>query len=364
MANIKAIEELSNAFGPSGFEDDVVKIVKKYADGLDFGSDSMNNAYIRLNRNRGDRPLVMLDCHSDEVGFMVQSITAKGLIKFLPLGSWVVTNIPAHPVLIRNSRGEFIKGITTSRPPHFISEADRERKLTLDDIYIDVGATSRDEVINDFAIEPGNAAVPDVTFSYNKKNGVMYGKAFDNRMGCLCVIEIMQRLKGVSLAVDVVGAFASQEEVGARGAEVTAREVKPDLAIVFEGSPADDLYYDEYAAQGCLKKGAQIRYLDRSMVSNPYFIRFAKEIAAEKGIPYQCAVRAQGGTNAGKIHVSNKGVPTLVLGIPVRYAHTHYNYSAEADIDASVELAVNVIKRLDRDKVRELLKRDQDFGTR
>ena len=358
MANIKAIEELSNAFGPPGFEDDVVEVIKKYSPGLELEVDSMNNVFTRLNSNKGNRPIIMLDCHSDEVGFMVQAITPKGLISFLPLGGWVITNIPAHPVVIQNSRGEFIKGITTSRPPHFINEADREKKLVLDDIYIDVGATSREEVINDFAIEPGNVVVPDVTFYYNKKNGVVLGKAFDNRMGCLCIVEVMQKLKDENLNIDVIGAYAAQEEVGMRGAEVTARVIKPDFAIVFEGSPADDIYYDEFTAQGCLKKGTQIRHVDKSMVSNPHFIKFAKEVANAKNITYQSAVRAQGGTNAGKIHVSNKGVPTLVLGIPSRYVHTHYCYSAEFDIDATVNLAVEVIKSLTNDKMKDLLKRN------
>jgi len=356
MANIKAIEELSNVFGPSGFEDDVVKVIKKYTAGLETKVDSMNNVYSKLKGNLGERPLIMLDCHSDEVGFMVQAITSKGLLSILPLGGWVTTNVPAHPVLVQNSRGELAKGITTSRAPHFIKEADRDKKLALDDIYVDVGATSREEVINDFGIEPGNAIAPDVNFYYNKENGIMMGKAFDNRMGCLCIIEVMQKLKDEKINVDVIGAFATQEEVGTRGAEVTARTVNPDLAIVFEGSPADDIYYDEFSAQCCLKKGTQIRHLDKSMVSNPCFIRFAKDIAKENNIAYQSAVRAQGGTNAGKIHLSNKGVPTLVLGIPVRYAHSHYCYSSEFDIDATVNLAVEVIKNLTDDKIKELLK--------
>jgi putative aminopeptidase FrvX len=199
MANIKAIEELSNAFGPSGFEDDVVEVIKKYSPGLELEADSMNNVYTKLRGNKGNRPLIMLDCHSDEVGFMVQSITSKGLIKFLPLGGWITANVPAHTVIIRNSRCEYIKGITTSRPPHFMNEADREKKLALEDIYIDIGAASREEVIDVFGIEPGDPVVPDVTFEYNEKNGVLFGKAFDNRMGCLCLMEVMQRLKDTGL---------------------------------------------------------------------------------------------------------------------------------------------------------------------
>ena len=356
MINLKAIEELSNAFGPPGFEDNVVEVIKKYSTGVEVEVDSMNNVFTRLHGNKGNRPVIMLDCHTDELGFMVQAITPKGLIKFLPLGGWIITNVPAHAVIIQNSRGEFIKGVTTSKPPHFMSEADREKRLVIEDIYIDVGATSRDEVLNDFAIEPGNPIVPDVTFQYNKNNGVFLGKAFDNRMGCFCIIDVMQRLRHENLNIDVVGAFAVQEEVGMRGAAVTSRIVKPDLAIVFEGSPADDIYYDKFTAQGCLKEGTQIRHIDKSMISNPHFIKFAKEVAKVKEIAFQSAVRAMGSTNAGIIHVSNKGVPTLVLGIPTRYAHTHYCYSAEFDVAATVDLAVEVIKNLTEEKVKELLK--------
>lgn len=254
MTNIKAIEELSNAFGPSGFEEDVVKVIRKYQEEMNVRVDSMNNVYSSLKGNTGNRVTVMLDAHSDEVGFMVQSVMSNGLIRFQPLGGWITTNIPAHEVVIRNGRGEYIKGITTSRPPHFMSEADRERKLMLEDIFIDVGATSRAEVIEDFGIEAGDPVAPSVNFRYNEKNGVVMGKAFDNRMGCLCIIETLERLKEEVLNIDVIGAFAAQEEVGTRGAEVTARTVQPDLAIVFEGSPADDLYYDEFTAQGSLKK--------------------------------------------------------------------------------------------------------------
>ena len=134
--------------------------------------------------------------------------------------------------------------------------------------------------------------------------------------------------------------------------------VKPDMAFVFEGSPADDMYYDAFEAQGVLKKGVQIRHLDQSYISHRGFINLAIEKAKEKDIPFQSAVRRGGGTNAGKIHLSEKAVPVLVLGIPSRYVHTHYSFAAEDDIDAAVNLAVEVIKSLHPEKVRELCKSD------
>ena len=156
------------------------------------------------------------------------------------------------------------------------------------------------------------------------------------------------------IGIDVIGALASQEEVGTRGAYVTSQVVQPDYAIVFEGSPADDLYYDAYTAQCALKKGAQIRHMDSSYISHRRFIDFAKNLADIHHIPYQSAVRRKGGTNAGKIHVQGKSVPVLVLGVPSRYVHTHYNFAALDDLHSTVSLAVEVIKSLQIDSLNYL----------
>ena len=159
----------------------------------------------------------------------------------------------------------------------------------------------------------------------------------------------MRRLKeegSDSLPVEPVGAFASQEEVGERGAMVTSVKVKPDFAVVFEGTPADDYYFrgESTLIQGGLRKGVQIRHFDRSTISNPRFIQYAADIAEEKGIRYQCAVRRGGGTNAGIITTKTKDVPTLVLGVPCRYVHTSNNFMAAEDIDAAVDLAVQTMR--------------------
>ena len=168
----------------------------------------------------------------------------------------------------------------------------------------------------------------------------------------------MKALAGENLAVDVMGAFAAQEEVGTRGAKVTAQVVKPDLAIVFEGSPADDFYYSVGLAQGALKKGTQIRHLDKSYISNKEFIALAHEIGDKFGIPYQDAVRCGGSTNAGVISLTNQAVPVLVLGIPCRYVHTHYNFCAVQDIDATVRMAAEVIRALNGENMAKILRKD------
>lgn len=344
---LKRIEALTNAFGPSGFEEDVVKEIIAMALPFDIEVDAMHNVYMSLKTNTGNRPRVMLDAHHDEVGFMVQSITANGLISIATLGGWVPTNVPAHTVLIKTQKGDFVRGIVASKPPHFMSEKEKAAPLEIESLLIDVGVTSRDEVTDVFGIQVGDPIAPEVNFSFEEKTGVLFGKAFDNRLGCISVIETMLRLsEGGDPGVDVIGALASQEEVGTRGAYVTSQVVKPDYGIVFEGSPADDLYFDRFTAQCALKSGTQIRHLDSSYVSHRGFIDFAKGIADEKGIKYQSAVRRKGGTNAGRIHMQGKAVPVLVLGVPSRYVHTHYNYSALEDIESTVSLAVEVVRQI------------------
>ena len=356
MANLKLIEEITNAFGPSGFEDDVVKVVKNNCPEFDVESDAMHNIFMRMKTHTGKKPVIMLDAHTDELGFIVQHIKANGLISFVNLGGWVATNVPAHSVYIRNRKGELIKGITTSKPPHFMNDAERAAKLDIEGIYIDVGASSRDEVINVFGIDVGDPVMPDVQFEYNEKNDTLFGKAFDNRMGCYCIIETMKKLvEEQNLYVDIVGGFAAQEEVGTRGAQITANTLKPDLAIVFEGSPADDLYRNQFEAQCALKKGTQIRHMDSSVISNPEFIAFAKEIGEKNNIPYQCTVRRRGSNDAGKIHLfTGTNIPCLVLGIPCRYVHTHYNWCAQSDVDATVNMAAEVIKALSEEAMNRI----------
>lgn len=351
MNALKMIEDLSNAYGAPGFEENVLDVVQEYCGELTYQRDSMMNGYLELENKDNKKMTVMLDAHLDEVAFMVQSIDEKGLLHFIKLGGWIDTNIPAHLVRVRNEDGEYIQGVVTSKPPHFMTEEERGKKITFLDMQIDIGATSREEVIQDFKISVAAPVVPDVTFTFNDRNQIMMGKAFDNRLGCAAVIETLKRLQNEDTAIHAVGALAAQEEVGTRGAQVTSNRVKPDFAIVFEGSPADDIYRDKYSAQGVLHGGPQIRHRDNSYVSHQGLIRYAKHIASKQHITCQDAVRLSGGTNAGKIHLSNEGVPTLVLGIPTRYAHTHYCYASYRDFQATVSLAVEIIKAITEDTI-------------
>ncbi|MCI8950133.1 MAG: M20/M25/M40 family metallo-hydrolase [Lachnospiraceae bacterium] len=359
--DIQMFGRISDAFGPSGFEEDVICTIAGYCKKYQVENDAMNNLYVRMPGAKGDLPVIQLDAHTDECGFMVQTIHDNGVLGIIMLGGFVITNIPAHTVLIRTKSGKRVRGIITSKPIHFMNSKERtSQELDIERIYVDIGATSRKEVEEVFGVSVGDPMMPDVSFSYDEDHGICFGKAFDNRAGCACIVDTMDQLyeERDRLPVQVVGAFAAQEEVGTRGAMVTAQVVKPDLAIVFEGSPSDDFYFSATQAQGRMKSGVQIRRMDNSYISNPAFIDYAIELAKKLGIHYQEAVRRGGSTNAGKISVTGKAVPVLVLGVPSRYVHTHYNFCAKDDLEAATKLAAQVIRELDKERLCRICRQD------
>ena len=352
---------ISDAFGPSGFEEDVIRIIAGYMREFEVENDAMNNLYVRMPGADKEKPVIQLDAHTDECGFMVQTIHENGVLGIVMLGGFMLSNIPAHSVIIRTRSGKRVRGIITSKPVHFMNDKERaSQELDIEKMYVDIGAVSKKEVEEVFGVSIGDPMMPDVSFSYDEEHGVCFGKAFDNRAGCACIVETMKKLleEQKRLAVSVVGAFAAQEEVGMRGAIVTAQVVKPDLAIVFEGSPSDDFYFSAAQAQGRMKSGVQIRRLDKSYVSNPVFIDYAMELARKYGIPFQETVRRGGSTDAGKISITGKAVPVLVLGVPSRYVHTHYNFCAKKDLTAAVDLAAQVIRGLDGERLRHICRQD------
>ena len=345
---IAFIENLSNAPGVSGFEDAVLEIIRRGGEGLgDWDEDAMRNLYLHRHGNKKGQPVIMLDAHSDEVGFMIKAVKPNGMLEFIPLGGWVSSNLGAQRVKVRNDLGQWLPGIIASKPPHFLSDAEKKQAPELNNMTIDLGASSDKEVRESYKVSIAAPVVPDVSFSYSEDHDIMTGKAFDDRLGCAAVISVLKELAADNLRVNVTGAFASQEEVGLRGATVTAQRVKPDAAIAFEGTPADDTIADSYAVQTALKKGPMLRHIDAKMITNPRFQRFSLDTARKNNIHVQEAIRTGGATNGGIIHLTGKAVPVIVIGIPVRYIHSHNGIASYSDFDNSIKLACGIIRALD-----------------
>lgn len=345
MDDIKLIEKLCNAHGASGFEDEVLLIVREYLnDVAEFKEDSMRNLYIYPKYNKGNRPLVMLDAHSDEVGFMVQAIKPDGTLRFIPIGGWNEKCLPSSNVLIRTKTGH-ISGVIAAQPPHLMTAEQKNAPVSYGTLFIDIGATCAEEAA-EFGVEVGAPVVPQSLFEYDEKHGILQGKAFDDRMGVAALVKCIKELDKQPLSVDIVGVISSQEEVGDRGIRAAMCNVKADAAICFEGCPADDTSAPSYMVQDALHGGVMLRYMDATVICTPRFTEYARQIAQKENIKVQMAVRSGGGNNGAYIISANGGTPVIVAGIPVRYIHTFSGIAAKDDFDSVVNLGLALCKSL------------------
>lgn len=349
---ITLIKNLSNAKAPSGFEDEAIAVAREFS--KDFATtkeDSLRNLYLYPNNFSKEKPVFLLDAHGDEVGMMVHSIKPNGTIRFVTLGGWNPNTLPASKVLVRTCNGNYIPGIIAAKPVHFMTESEKGKSLSIQDLVIDIGARSKEEAEEVFGVRMGEPIVSAVDFSYDEEHDIMIGKGFDCRIGCAALLKTMELLKDEDLPFSICGTISSQEEVGERGATVAVQTVKPQVAICFEGCPADDTFTDPYAIQTALKQGPMIRFMDKSIIANPRYMRDTIALAKQEGIKLQTSVREGGGNNGAVINLANQGIPVIVIGIPVRYIHSHYGIASYEDFQESVKLAVAVVKNMTVEKL-------------
>jgi endoglucanase len=254
---------------------------------------------------------------------------------------------------IINRKGDKIFGLIGSVPIHHVN--DINAKLTIDDLLIDVGADSDDEVRKIFNINKGDFIVPRTDFYHIKEKNYLCSKAFDDRVGIAVAIETGLHFAKKNHPNTVFCCGSAQEEVGTRGAATIANLIKPDIAIVVEGAPGDDFpsNRDEYQAKR--NGGVQIRMIDPTMIANKEFVDFVINIAEKEKINYQIAVRKSGGTDAAKIHLCDIGVPTIVLSAPVRYAHSHNGILSLKDYQDTKNLVMSIIKKLDTKALQKII---------
>ena len=344
---LACIRAMSEARAPSGFEDEALAAARRFIpEGYTVEEDCIRNLYITRKANTGTKPVLMLDAHADEVGMMVHSIHPNGTLRFVTLGGWNPASLPATRVLVRNRAGEFVRGMIAAKPTHFMTEADRKALPTVQSLVIDIGARSDREAKEVFGIRIGEPVVPDTPFYYDAAHDLIHGKAFDCRIGCAALLEALRRLETEDLPVDIVGVLSAQEEVGERGVRVAVEKVKPDIAVCFEGCPADDTFTESYAIQTALKKGPMLRFMDTSVICSPRYQRWALDLGEAQGIPVQASVREGGGNNGAFINVAAGGVPVVVTGVPVRYIHTPAGMTSYQDFEATVQLTVAMAKAL------------------
>ena len=347
---IQLLARLGEAHGVAGYEDEVRRI---FRDELGEGclTDRMGSTFIKK-MGTAAVPRVMVAAHMDEVGFVVQAITRSGMIKCLPLGGWWPHTVLAQRVRIITGEGEKILGVFGAKPPHLLTEAERDKVMKLEDMFIDVGAIDGEDARTRFGIKVGDPIVPESSFAPMRNPDLFMCKAFDNRSGMAMVVQAVQSLETLSHPNTIYGVGTVQEEVGVRGAQTAAFSINPDAAIVLEGAPADDVPGTaEEERQGAVGGGVQIRLMDPSAIMNRRFVQYAVKMAESKGIPHQVAVRKSGSTDARAIHLHGAGVPTIVLGVPARYIHSHNSIINIEDYLSGLRLTLELAQVLDHSTV-------------
>lgn len=350
---LRLLEDLTNAHSVPGHEDEVRQIfARELAPHGPLSTDRTGSVFCEI---PGNGPRILIAGHMDEVGFLVQNITPEGFIQFLPVGGWWEHVLLSQRIEIRTRSGRKILGTISSKPPHFLPEAQRRQVMTIDQMFIDVGASSRDEAMDTFGISLGDPIAPHAPFTPLARPNLYMAKAFDNRVGMAGTIQAGQLLAANPSPNHLILAGTVQEEIGLRGARTAAHHSRPEVAIILEGPPADDTPgFSRAESQGRLGGGVQIRLYDPSAIMNPRLAQLAIETARSEGIPHQVTVRRSGGTDAGSFHLSGEGIPSIVLGVPSRYIHSHNAIIDLADHLHLVALTTALARRLDTPTVRSL----------
>jgi putative aminopeptidase FrvX len=329
------LEELSNAFGPSGCEDEVRRALARAVHDRvdDLQSDALGNL-IAFKRGMGAEPRlkVMVDAHSDEVGLMITRFEASGLLGFRVVGGIHDRLLLAKGVIVGHQR---LPGVIVAPPIHLTEPEQRSKVIKSEQLAIDIGATSEEEAKK--LVKMGDYAVFDTRFQLLTANGLRTakGKAFDDRAGCAVAAALVDGEYGVDLYIS----FSTQEEMGLRGARVAAFRIEPDVAFALEGTVCDDTpKKKDVSPTTKLGKGPAITVMDRSVIADKRLVRLLVRAAEKNDIPYQVKQPGVSGTDAGAIHLSKAGVPSAVVSVPCRYIHSPVALLSLNDFEHTIAL--------------------------
>jgi tetrahedral aminopeptidase len=340
--NKPLLERLSNAFGPPGHEADprniLIEELQDYSD--DVRTDKLGNVFFT---HRGDEkaPVIMLAAHTDEVAVLVTDIDDDGFLRFHPWG--IVANVlPGQRMMLKGKKGT-LYGILGTKPPHVLSDDEKKAAIPADELFIDIGADNR-EMAEKKGAYVGMTGTFDVQFK-DLGDGYLWGKAFDDRVGCYVMAEVFKWAKDTSYNIVAVGTV--QEEVGLRGSKTAAWQIDPDYGLALENTFAMDMPgVPSHKQSAGLHKGPVVTIADRSVIAHPKILGSLMEAAEAEDIPYQFKKIPSGGTDAGSIHLTKAGIPSGTVANPCRYIHGPCGITTEEDIENTVALVKAFIKRI------------------
>ena len=344
------LAELSNAPAPPGFEEPVRAImVREMKPFAKISYDGMGSV-IAQNGTAG--PRIMLDAHMDELGAMTRRITPDGFVTMQMLGGWLDQALPGQRWVILTAKGP-VKAVSGIRDLHVTPADERAKAFSRENLYLDIGAHNAAEAAA-LGVAIGDPVAPDVTFE-ELGGGRYTGKAWDDRVGCAVVLEVLRRLAAEGHPNQLFVAATTQEEIGLRGAHTAAEMIRPDIGIAIEGGEAGDqpaTHPDE--TNGRLGGGAELFLFDSSAQPNRKLVAFLKDTARSIGAPVQFDLASGYGDDSAEIQKTGGGAPTVNIGVPVRYMHVHNGVMDRKDFDATVDLVTAMIKRLDAGEVAKI----------
>jgi putative aminopeptidase FrvX len=351
---MRLLQRLTEANGVSGYEHEVRQLVKEELQQFDVSiiSDGLGSIFGQK-KGVSEKPRILIAGHLDEVGFMVSEITKTGYLRFTPLGGWWSQVLLSQRVLVMSKHRKFT-GVIGSKAPHVLSAEERKKVYPMKEMYIDVGAHS-DTQVKEWGIRVGDPIVPICPFEILPDQDTILAKALDNRMGCYVALEVLRRLQTEEHPNTVIAGATVQEEVGLRGAQTAAVAVDPDVAFAIDVGIAEDAPGQENLLHPKMGNGPVVTFLDATMIPNIGLRDLVLDTAEEMNIPIQHETMLGGGTDAGRFHTNKIGVPSLVIGVAARYIHSHVSMVSRRDIENVIDLMVNVIKKIDEGKLKEML---------
>jgi endoglucanase len=345
MSLSENLEKLSNACGVAGREEEVrnlmIKLMKPYAD--DIFVDKLENV-IAIKEGKKKAPKVMLAAHMDEIGLMVKTINKEGFLQFTKMGGIDDRILIAQKVIVYTSQGP-LHGIVGSKPPHIQKEEERKKIMAYDELFIDVGAESKEDAA-EMGVKVGDAVGFDAKYVKIGRDTVI-GKAFDDRIGCAVMVETLRLLEKADCTVYAVGTV--QEEVGLRGAATAAFGVDPDVGIALDVTVAGDVPgVREIDTTVKMGKGPTLTVSDSGLITHPKVLRLLLDVAEENKIAYQLETGLMGSTDAARISLTRQGVPSGTVSVPTRYIHSPVGMLSLKDADDSAKLTAAAIRKIQK----------------
>lgn len=334
--NIEFLRKLSDGDAIASNEQEVRDVLydelHEYADEVD--CDHIGSIIFKKGHSG---PKIMLCAHIDEVGFIVHSVSEQGHVMLMSVGSVKPLAQFMQCVRITTLEGKKIHGIIQAS---FVNGA-------VEKVYVDLGAQSAQDVYA-LGIQVGDMVTYTTSFETFGIEGVIAGKAFDDRLGCYIIGEVLKRLKDINHPNIVFMVGTSSEEVGIRGAKTASYKVQPDVAFPIDVACFNDEFIRNHTNQRQIGKGMMQTNFDRTLAPNRSLVKCVRDAATSLHKPLQLDMFNGGGTDGGEVHKDRDGVPTVVSCIPVRYGHCAYSLAHIQDIEDAIDIFVEVITHFDQ----------------